>query len=275
MKNLKTSFANRVRLYRGALIAILFAVPVVQSEAQIYTINSTNAGVIYSMIFNTGSSGLTGLQVDGVNQLNLQTLYYSINGGTVSQLTGPTATVTPGHVPKITATYTVSGVISAVDTIALNGNTLGESINVENLSANTLTLSLFQYSDFVLGNAPGSQTLNMTVLNSTQSTAAQGGGGLTLDWSGQLTSGTVEVQADGSGTQFGPFNGSATALNNSPLSALGNVDFGYEFDAVNVAPGNSFTVSEVSTLPVPEPSSMMLISAGMLALGLMSRRRKS
>ena len=175
---------------------------------------------------------------------------------------------------SLTATYSVSGVVSAADTITLNGNTLVESIKVKNLSSAASTFSLFQYSDFVLGNASGSQTLNMTVLNSSQASANQSGGGVALQWLGQLTGGAVEVQANNSGVPFGPFNGTATALNNTPLSVLGNAVFGYEFDAINLAAGNSFTVSETAALVVPEPSPLTLVALGMFAVATLYRIRK-
>ena len=269
MKILKKSFVLRTKLFRGGLIAILLTGFVVQSEATIYTLTSSPSVVTFDT-----SSGLTGWQVNGgVSQLDLQSLYYSVNNGPVSLLTSPAVT-THGST-SLTATYTVSGVVSVADAVTVNGDTLGEQIKFTNLAGTANTISIFQYSDFVLGNAPGSQTLNMAVINSTQASANQSGGGAVLQWLGQLTGGTVEVQANGSGAPFGPFNGSATSLNNTTLSASGTAVFGYEFDAINLAPSNSLTVSETAALAVPEPSSMVLISSGMLVLALLHRQRRA
>ena len=267
MKILKKSFVGRAQMSQGALIAFLLTGLVVRSEATIYTLTSSPSVVTFDT-----SSGLTGWQENGgANQLSLQSLYYSVNGGLVSVLTSPTVATHGAN--GLTATYTVSGVVSVADAFTVNGNTLGEQIKFTNLSGSASTISIFQYSDFVLGSAPGSQTLSMVPIPSTQASANQSGGGATLQWLGQLTGGTVEVQANGSGAPFGPFNGSATSLNNTTLSASGTAVFGYEFDAISLAPGNSLTISETAALAVPEPSSLALISSGMLVLALLGRRR--
>ena len=272
MKICKKSFACGVRLYQVVLTAILFAGLAIQSEATIYTVSSIANGITYSASYDSSLNGLTAWSANGANQLDLQSLYYSESGGPVSQLMSPSVALNGSA--SLTATYSVSGVVSAADTITLNGNTLVESIKVKNLSSAASTFSLFQYSDFVLGNASGSQTLNMTVLNSSQASANQSGGGVALQWLGQLTGGAVEVQANNSGVPFGPFNGTATALNNTPLSVLGNAVFGYEFDAINLAAGNSFTVSETAALVVPEPSPVTLVALGMFAVATLYRIRK-
>jgi hypothetical protein len=235
---------------------------------------STASGVTYTAGFDTTSSALTSWQANGgQNQLSLQSLYYSVAGGAVNQLTG--ASVATHGTASITTSYTISSVIGVADSITLNGNTLGQQIKFTNLSGSATTLSLFQYSDFILGGAAGGQTLNMIINNSSQSTANQSGGGASLQWQGQLTGGTVEVQASNTGAPFGPFSGAATALLNTPLSATGNAVFGYEFDAINLAAGNSLTVSETSVLVVPEPSSMALIASGLCFLVPLWRRWRS
>lgn len=273
MKLCKKSFSCGVRLYQVVLTAILFAGLAVQSEATVYTISSTANGITYSASYDSSLNALTAWSANGANQLGSQSLFYSVNGGSVSQLLGPSVVV--NGPTSLTAAYSVSGIASAADTITLNGNTLVESIKVKNLSSSAATLSLFQYSDFILGNALGGQTLNMTVLNSSQSTANQSGGGIVLQWGGQLTGGAVEVQASNGGVPFGPFNGTATALNNAPLSVFGNAVFGYEFDSINLGAGNSFTASETATLMVPEPSSSAVIALGMFAAAtLFCTRRK-
>jgi hypothetical protein len=271
MKIWKRSFVSRLRLYQGVFIALMAIGVAVQCRATIYTMTSTASGVTYTAAFDTTSSALTSWQVNGgPSQLSLQSLYYSVANGVVNPLTG--ASVVTHGATGITANYTVAGVISVADSITLNGNTLGEQIKFTNLSGSATTLSLFQYSDFILGSAVGAQTLNMIINNSSQSTANQSGGGVSLQWQGQLTGGTVEVQANNTGAPFGPFNGSATALLNTPLSATGNAVFGYEFDALNLAAGNSLTVSETSLLVVPEPSSMALIASGICFLVPLWRR---
>src|SRR5215469_1336696 len=160
MKIWKESFVGRVRLYQGALIGILFAGSAVQSMALVYTINSGT----YSASYDTAQNGFTSWSGGGANQLALQTLYYSVNGGPVTQLTGAAVSTSSGFTASITAAYSISAGVSINDVLTLNGSTLGETIQFNNLSSSTVNMKIFQYSDFVLGGpvAAGSQTVNMT-----------------------------------------------------------------------------------------------------------------
>jgi hypothetical protein len=84
MKLLKKPLISRVRLYQSTLVAILFAGPVVQSEAQIYTL--APAGRNTSVQIDL-AGGITQWTVNsGVNQLNLQTFYYSVGSGPASSI---------------------------------------------------------------------------------------------------------------------------------------------------------------------------------------------
>ena len=152
MKSLKTSFASRVRLFRGALVAILLAGLVVQSEAQIYTISFTVNGINYGAAYDTSQNGFTSWSANGQNQLALQTLYYSITGGSVMQLPTPTSVVPSysknpvTHVTNsatITADYSIPGYGTVVDALTLSGSPLTETIQFNNTSGNTVTISIF------------------------------------------------------------------------------------------------------------------------------------
>ncbi|MGP8021580.1 MAG: PEP-CTERM sorting domain-containing protein [Limisphaerales bacterium] len=279
MKICKRSFARSVRLYAGVLIVISSAVLAIQSEATIYTVNSTINGNTYSASYNNSVNGFSAWSENGANQLCLQSLYYSMNGGPVTPLTGAIVnTGSSGFTSQyITATFAIpNGNIA--DTLTINGNTLSESIQFDNLGSSGLDISIFQYSDFVLGGsgAAGSQTVTMTPASGGgYATANQTGGGLALTWNGDVPSGTTLVQANSSGAPFGPFIGLGSNLDNATLAAINTYAvFGYEFSG-SVLAGNLLTISENATYPspVPEPSSMALISSGMFILALISRRR--
>jgi len=276
MKNVEKSFVSRVRLYQGALIAILLGGSIIQSEALIYTVNSG----IYSASYDSSQNGFTSWSKSGANELALQTLYYSVNGGPVTQLTGAAVTTSSGFSSSITAAYSITGGISINNTLTINGSTLGESIQFSNLGASAVNMKIFQFSDFVLGGAgaAGSQSVNMIAASGGgYATANQTGGGLGLGFQGQAPGFATLVQANGSGAPFGPFVGVGTDLNNTTLSALNTFAvFGYEFSG-SVAQGNLLTVSETAAFPiaVPEPSVVALISAGMSILGLMFRQRSN
>ncbi|MGA3163842.1 MAG: PEP-CTERM sorting domain-containing protein [Verrucomicrobiota bacterium] len=278
MKNLKTSFANRVRSFRGALIAILLASSVVRSEATLYTINYTSSGNAYSATYDGSQNGFTVWSQNGANQLALQWLYYSINGGPVTQLTSTSVTTgNAGSGKKITVNYAIpDGTLQEI--VTFTGYNLSESIRFNNTSGGDLNnVSIFQYSDFVLGGSgyAGSQTVSMTPASGGYAYAYQSGGGLTLTWNGDAIGYTTLVQADSSGAPFGAFTGSGN-LNNTTLTANNtSAVFGYEFSG-SVANGNFLTISENTTFPdpVPEPSSLALISSGMLAVALIFRQRR-
>lgn len=157
------------------------------------------------------------------------------------------------------------------------GNQLSDTIKVSNLSSSSQTISLFQFSDFVLGgpSAAGSQNVNMFLNSSTQAQANQAGGGVSLIDQAQFvgTAGTTEMEANASGSLFGPFVGPPYAIDNVTLNASGNVVYAYEWDST-LSSNQAFSISGISTIAVPEPSSLALISSGMLVLTLLHRRRR-
>jgi len=270
MKVCKKYFVNRARMFRGALFICLLAGHVIHGQAQ--TATSAANGITYTAGFDTGANALTSWTVGGVNQLVQQSLYYSLNNGPVMALTGSSASASGS---TLTVSNYIANTISVVETLKLNGANATETIKFYNETGANNYISIFQYSDFVMGgsSAAGSQNLNMTTATGGGYAIANqtGGGGNTLNFKGFVASGTTEVQADSSGAPFGAFlgNASPTTLDNTTLNASGNAVFGYEFDG-NIAAGNALTISEV--IAVPEPSSVALVSTGMLGLVWLHRR---
>jgi hypothetical protein len=185
----------------------------------------------------------------------------------------------------VKGTYAASGV-SITPTFSLTSGvnsggtyyTLGESILVKNTLSTPQTINFFQYSDFSLGIASGSQTVNLSTINpNLQYQATQAGGGTypSLQDGYQIVAlgpVTTTMQAGNSGLLFGPFIGN-TPLDNATFSASGTVvDYAFESSAT-LGFNQSFTISEFQTITVPEPSSVALISLGMLALAVLNRRR--
>ncbi|HUA38634.1 MAG TPA: PEP-CTERM sorting domain-containing protein [Candidatus Sulfopaludibacter sp.] len=276
MKICKESFASKVWLYRGFFSAILLGSSIVQSMALVYTINSGG----YAASYDSSQNGFTSWTAGGANQLALQTLYYSLNGGPVTQLTGAAVSTSSGFVSSITAAYSISAGISINDVLTLNGGTLGETIQFNNLSGSTVNMRIFQYSDFVLGGpgAAGNQTVNMTPSSGGgYAIASQTGGGLNLVWQGDAPGYNTLVEANGSGAPFGAFIGSETDLNNTTLAAINTFAvFGYEFSG-SVTQGTLLSVSETAAfpVPVPEPSALALMASGMFVLAMAIRQRKA
>lgn|ERR1035437_1555667 len=276
MKLLNKPLLSRVWLYQNTLIAILFAGSVVQSEAATYTLSDST----WNVTFNSAvSSGLPSGQVPGVVNLVEQSFYYSLNGGPLSAVTNFSLSLTKSGIqnPIITDTYTSAGNMSVAAAYTLNGTALSDTITLKNLSTSSQTISLFQFSDFILGGAAGAQMVNMISNSPTQYGANQTGGGISLQNQVQIVGtigATTKMQADGNGSLFGPFiGGPPYNLDNVTLNASGNAVFAYEWD-VALAPNTSLIISETSTITVPEPSSMALMVSGMLGLALLYRRRQ-
>ena len=236
-----------------------------------------SSGIVYGATYDDLAKRFYELVGERGQSIGLQSLYYSVDSGPVTLLTAASvATGNAGSGKKITVNYTISdGTIQ--DVMTLIGNTLSESIVFNNTSGNDLNnVSIFQYSDFVLGAAVGNQTVSITpAVDGGYATANQSGGGVAITWNGDAIGYTTLVQANSSGSPFGAFIGSGTDLDNVTLTANNTYAvFGYEFSG-SVAQGNSLTISENTALPVPEPSSLALIGSGMFVLALVSRRRRN
>jgi hypothetical protein len=278
MKKRGKSFVSRVRLYQGALIAILLGGSIVQSEAQPIS-RSINGGS--STVTFDPNIGLTGWTVNGVSQLNQELFYYNLNGAGVTQIinsSSPT-TVTTGHngpSPDLTADSNLGnlGIIDVNNSYTLSGGVNGNqfiltyAITIKNNSLASQNISFYQYSDFDLAGVSGGQNVQLSTLSGGQYQAYQTGAGTSLvDLLQPIGGVTTEWQADSSGAPFGSLLGfpNPSTLANTPVIAFGNVDFAYEWDA-SLAAGQSFLISETQTITVPEPSSLALVGAGMLAL---------
>jgi hypothetical protein len=280
MKILKESFVSRTKLIRGALVAVLVTGFVVQSEAQIYTLSQNGSSVQVNL--TPGSAGVSDWLLNGVNQLNQQWFYYREGSSgpqySIDTIAGPSSiTFLPSTL--LMATYANSTIsVKTTYTFGAPGNgtaTLSEAITVANPSSLSQTYHFFQYSDFWLGGVPGGQSVQF--YNNGAPTYYEviqtGGTGRLVETAQSPSAGvTSEVQA---GLYDGTLLGIATVpgltLNNTLSAGPGNVVYAYEWDAT-LLPGGSFQISKILT--VPEPSSMVLISSGMLVLALVHRRRR-
>jgi hypothetical protein len=288
MKLLNKPLTHRVRLYQNTLVAILFAGAMAQCEATIYTFGARDT----SLQIDT-ASGISQWTIDGVNQLNKQWFYYSVGGGPVYSIdTIPlisSSLVPAGNNPWVTAVYSNS-IIKVTTTYTLqsqpNGSgkaTLQDAISFQNTSATAQNFRFYQFSDFDLAGIQGSQYLQFAGGNNNLFVQT-GWGGTSLSniisatWNGQLAA--TRVQAGISdGTQFGLGNGNPyPTLNNTTLTASGNVCFAYEWDVNLAAAGNSgssLSLSEIqAVIMVPEPSSLALGASGMFVAALLCRRRQ-
>ena len=289
MKLLRKPLTRRVRLYQNTLIiAMLFAGAVVPSKADVYTIGTKNTSLQIDL-----ASGITQWTVDGVNQLNLQSFYYSVGANPVASIYGiglpsaPTITTNGFVLQTVTLNTSYADSIVSVGTrFALQGYATGSSqakltqtLTINNLSSTAQVFHFYQYSDFDLGGVSGDQNVQFFDRGSglyyqVVQTAATGMilTGLVSSVSGG-TDTLSEVQAGlFDGNKFGLDSGGLVTLDNTLAAGPGNTVYAYEWETT-LAAGASITVSEIQTV-VPEPSSVALVASGMLVLGLSCRRRQ-
>jgi hypothetical protein len=239
----------------------------------------------------TGPIGMNSWMVDddpGVNQLNQQWFWYSVNGGGVQSIDQLSAATLSGvSASGFTATYQNS-MLAVVVSYSLQGGgsgtgggDLNESVNLLNLSGGNLNVNFYQYGNFnLLQN-------NMNVVNIGGSTGAY-----------SFISQTTSVGGNGiEETINQPFANYAEA--GSPTAVMGDVTAGNQLNGTtsygpaNVAwglewsssvtpfggnPGNVWNVLQdqnMSIQPVPEPSSIALIALGLSAVGFIRRRQAS
>jgi len=286
MKNINDAFSvlwrTRIGCVIGAVIPLLVIGTAVQSTAQ--TISVANS----SLQLNATSGSLTSWTVNGQNELNSQSYYYSIGGNPVNSIGTISAPSTPifggqsflGTLLSTNVSVTYENSALDVTTKYIletqsGGAELASTFTIVNPTAASEVLSFYQYSDFALGGA-GGQSMQF-LLGTTNYAMLQNGHGMYLN--GELSAivggvpATVgEIAGPYDGTQFGLGNGNPAPLfNNSVLSASGsNVNFGYEFEAT-LNPGSALVISEIQT--VPEPSCIALVSVGMLGVGLLKNLR--
>jgi hypothetical protein len=281
MNLLEQSFLkSRQNEIRGCLIALAIMAGAVQSEAALYSTSYSTGGNTYGISYDSSVEGFSEWSLNGLDQLGLQSLYISINGGPVTLLASTSVSIAnSGPGKQFTIDYAVPGGVGTLrQTAVFAGNGIfGDTIRFQNTSGGDLGISLFQYSQYILGNVAGDQSVSMTPASGvgSQAFATQTSGSYQLTFGGQAAGYSTLVQADGSGAPFGAFIGSGTDLDNTTLTANHtSAVFGYEFYGT-VANGNFLTISETAGLAVPEPSSMALVVSGLVMLASMSRARRS
>lgn len=273
---------------QSALVAILFAASVAQSEAQTYNLSARNTSL--EIDASGGTPGLSDWDINGVNQLEQQWFYYSVNSSPVESIddlgSWSLGSQTSGNNPSLSGTYTDTGVLSIQTAYTLTSHpigsgiaSLGTVITIQNLSTSPQSIQFYQYSDFWLGGVSGNQYVQFSpsALNYYVTQTGLSGGPLvgTLSASSQGTNAIVREAAslyNGGSQLSGIENGNpAPPFDDSALSAgTNNVTYAYEFEAT-VAPGQTLSISEIQT--VPEPSSLALISSGILVFGLFYRSK--
>ncbi len=269
---------------RGAAVAIVL--PILCASApvagQILTLANQNSVAQV----NAGSqAGLFNWQVDGVNQIYQEWFWYALGppGGST-----PPASIDTISPAVLAQTVPSAGTISYGSPLfnlsvgySLNGGTpgsgqsdLGEQIQINNNTTNTLPFIFYEYSDFDLNNTIGGQTVTMSKAPFFGYNGAyQNLGNLAMSETVVARMANESEAANEFSTLAKLNNGAVPVVLNNNSNATGAVTWALEWD-LNIAPGGSVLISKDKDLSiVPEPSSLMLVAAGLGGLCLLRRRR--
>jgi hypothetical protein len=283
----KMHLGRTFALCSATLSLSLFTALQCQGSPSSLTLTDGNSVVI---IDPTSQQGMNNWSVNGINQLSQQWFWYRVGSAGPEQSIDTIGVANVSYSPSVpnvgTVTYTSSGQFSVATTYTLTGGTpitsgasdIGESIRINNLSGAPLDFHFFQYSDFSLGGTPGD---DKTVL----STSFLGLFNQALVWDSALAA-TMNVDTVSSpGANHGEVAAvglTLAKLNDANPDVLSDVagplgpshnTWALEWD-LTIGTGGSALISldkNLQSALVPEPSSLALISLGLV--GYVLRRR--
>jgi hypothetical protein len=271
---MRNAISLRAYAMAGALIALVGGT----ANAGTVTLKDDNS----TAVFNTQSqSGLHTWLVDGVDQMFQE--WFWIRSGNTAEVSIDTAWVSDfasdtngdGNNDTLFSTFN-NGVWEIQTSFSLTGGSLtsgtsdmAETIRIRNVSGSTRQFSFFEYSDFDLKETIGDDTGVFDNLNSIHQFDATGG--------------LVEVIGAPNFTRWeiAPYatilnklnDGVATNLSNTVSPLFGDVTFAMQWD-FTLANNGTFIISKDKLITaVPEPSSVLLLSGGLAAVGWGATRR--
>ncbi len=288
---IETTFLNSLRHGAwGASLAVLGLVMMPDGgTAQIVSMNNSGSTATVNLGSSAGMNFWSVNGPTGQNQLNQQWFWYSVNGGpsqsidTIANQPGGSLTynLSPDQ-GTLNALYKDS-TLSVAITYTLQGAGVGsdsadlqESINILNNSATGFNVNFYQYSNFNLLqnnqnliNVFGSPGAYSTIVQTTM----VGGNGIEETIDQPLAN---YAEAGLAGSVLSDVTAGNT-LNGTVAAGPGNVAWAFEWTE-SVGAGANVDIykdKNLSIHPVPEPSSIALISFGLAACGLVRRRRSS
>jgi len=221
------------------------------------------------------------------NQLNKQWFWYGLGTSPTKSIdTLGAAVITGLNANTVTTTYTDSqNRFNIGITYSLSGGSfasgtadISEQIKINNTSGTVLPFHFFQYSDFNMGGDPSGDTgvlsKNGFTLRFNQADQVDGANLSEVVITPNANHGEVDTVPNTLNKLNGPYFGS---LDDTKTTATGDVAWAFQWD-VNINAGSSFLISKDKHLDVgvvPEPSTLALISSGLIVLALHRRRKRA
>jgi hypothetical protein len=261
-------------LLKTLSLCAVFAGLALPSRGTIWTLTDLNSS---AKVIDNAQSGMFQWNVDGVNQLGQQWFWYRIgsSGGqsSIDTISAPNSSMSDArHLStmyqnqtfSISLTYTLTG-----GTAGSGQSTIGEAIDIHNLTATPLDFHFFQYSDYDLNGGPSGDVAQLSkngqgLFNE----ADQSKGNVTMS-ENTIVPGANHGEAALFNTILVGLNGGAPYQLNDNVgpTAPGDATWAFEWDK-SIAGGGDLVISKNKQIMpiVPEPGALALGCLGLLAL---------
>jgi hypothetical protein len=263
--------------------AVLCAVLQISTPARGQIVNLTDNNSIAQVSLGS-QAGMYGWYVDNVNQLHQQWFWYALGNNAPASIDtiGP-AVVTTSGTSSLQSTYFGAGFNVGVK-YTLTGGSFGsgvsdmaETITINNTTATPLLYHFYQYSDFNLrGIFVFNDSVDLSKAHGLFNDAYQTQVGLALTET-VAAPGAQHGEAELLGVTIAKLNNGVNpvTLSDHPSAGPGDVTFAFEWDLTIVPYGTAIISKDkyLQVVLVPEPSTLALVSLGLLAGTILRRRR--
>jgi hypothetical protein len=255
-------------------LCAVFAGLALPSRGTIWTLTDLNSS---AKVIDNAQAGMFQWNVDGVNNLGQQWFWYRIgsSGGqsSIDTISAPTSSMSDArHLStmyenqnfSISLTYTLTG-----STAGSGQSTIGESIDIHNLTATPLDFHFFQYSDYDLNGGPSGDVAQLSKNGQGLfSEADQSKGNVTMSENTIVPGANHGEAALFNQILLGLNGGAPYQLNdNAGPVGPGDATWAFEWDK-SIAGGGDLLISKNKQIMpiVPEPGALALGCLGLLAV---------